>query len=107
MRVTSLQRVSRGQYNFREHVVGIVQQSIEGSVDSELNTPQDNSQMTGQMGPSRLEFNPRPSLLLDSNHCAILKMGKNNVETPLCQFIEGEPRRLCQCHSKANENVIS
>ena len=88
---TSLQRVLRGQYNSRERGVGIEQQSIE---DLELNTLQNDNQMTSQMMPSHLESNPRTSqiaiLLLESNQSANVKVGKNGVETPLCQLIEGE-----------------
>ena len=82
---TSFQRVSRGQYNSRERSVGIVQQSIDGGVGSEVNMPQDNNQMTSQMMPSHLQFNSRPIQI------AILhQVGKNGVETPLSQLIEGE-----------------
>ena len=94
MRESSLQRASRGQYNSRERGVGIVQLSIEGGVYSELNAPQDENQMTNQMSPSHLDFNPHSSqiaiLLLDSSHCPNVKVGKNGVETPLCQLVEGE-----------------
>ena len=94
----SLQRISRGQHNPWELGAGIVQQTIEGGVDSdsesEPNTPQQENKMTSQMMLSHLQFNPRPSqiaiLLLDSNGCANVKVGKNGVETPLCQLIEGK-----------------
>ena len=91
---SSLRRIPLGQHNSRWRGVNIVQQSIEGGVDYEPNMPQGENKMTSQMRPSHLQFYPCPSqiaiLLLDSNHCANSKVGKNDVETPLCQLIEGE-----------------
>lgn len=82
---SSLRRISLGQHNSRWRGVGMVQQSIEDGVGYEPNTPQGENKMTSQMMPSHLQFNPRPI------HIAILhQVGKNGVESPLSQLIEGE-----------------